>query len=612
MHRPSTTDVTFARADTLHPGRTRVVRIAEGFVAVAGIVGTVVDRGLTRITEFQHVELGIVVLSAMLLLSLGLLQRYRWSLARSTFRRNNRAAIVLTFVWPLGIVVLLLLAGPAASAENGSHVGRYAALVAWSELLVVLRGISGILSAVRRAAALSVNPAMILVSSFAVLVLVGTLLLMLPKARAQTDAAEQTGAPVLVALFTATSASCVTGLVVEPTGTYWSVLGQVIILSLFQIGGLGIMTCGAFFAVAAGRYMPIREAATLRDVLESDRLGDVPRLVRSILVFTLTAELVGAGLIWGLFQDLPWGQSLYQSIFHSVSAFCNAGFSLTADSFHGMATRWQVWGAMTALIITGGLGFAVLHNVAIAAGSRLGATFKRQPLFELSRDRVRLTLTTRLVLITTFGLLAGGALTIYLLESVTAPADANPATQACNAWFQSVTFRTAGFSTVDHGDLQPATKLLAVAMMFIGASPGSTGGGVKTVCFALSLLAVASILRGRQRVEVFGRTIPDVLVNRALTIMTLGLAAIMAATMLLVIFENQPDRFLDHLFEATSAFGTVGVSTGITPQLTDPSKLVIVVTMFVGRVGPLTLLVALAGRMRDARYDFPVERVTLG
>jgi len=371
------------------------------------------------------------------------------------------------------------------------------------------------------------------------------------------------------------------------------------------------MTCGAFFAVLAGRHLPIRESATLRDMLESERLGDVRRLLLTIVTFTLFAELIGAVLLSGLWSHQPTGQRIYYSLFHAVSAFCNAGFSLTENSFVGRGTRWQVWGVMSGLIIIGGLGFAVLYNVTLAVKSRVAA-IRVQPLVNLPRNLVRMTLTSKLVIATTAALLLLGAAGYNLLESA-ATSDGEPISKRiCDAWFQSVTFRTAGFHTVDHGELQPATKLFAVMLMYVGASPGSTGGGVKTVCFALTVLALLSILRGRQRVEIMGRRIPDVLINRALTIMALGLLVILTCTMLLVIFEQQPERFLDHLFEATSAFGTVGVSTGITPKLTAPSKLVLMATMFLGRVGPLTLLIALAGRMKEARYDYPIERVTLG
>jgi trk system potassium uptake protein TrkH len=491
----------------------------------------------------------------------------------------------------------------------GDTVSTAQVFIGWAEWLVLIRGLVGIVDITRRFTAHGWNPALLLVVSFLVLIAVGTLLLMLPRARADATA----GAPFLTALFTSTSASCVTGLIVEPTGTYWSRFGQTIILVLFQVGGLGIMTCGAFFAVLTGAQMRFRESATLRDLLDSDGLGNVRQLLRTIVTFTLIAELVGALFLSGLWSDQPFFEQAYQSIFHSVSAFCNAGFSLTVtdDSFTPLANRWQTLGVLPVLIIAGGLGFAVTYNVGLAAHTRI-RTLRTPPLFRLPRDRVRLTVSTKLVLITSAALLVMGMIGYYLLESTSSEPTRTPASLLGEAWFQSVTFRTAGFNTVDLGELQPATKLFAVLLMFIGASPGSTGGGVKTICFALAVVAVLSFLRGRDRVEVMGRTIPMRHVNRALTMIAVGMVTLMSTTLLVVLFEQKPALFLDHLFESASAFGTVGVSTGITAKLTAPSKMVIVVAMLLGRVGPLTLLLALAGREDEARYEYPSERIPLG
>jgi trk system potassium uptake protein len=332
--------------------------------------------------------------------------------------------------------------------------------------------------------------------------------------------------------------------------------------------------------------------------------------VFTILIFTLGAELIGAVLISGLWADLPFAERVRFSLFHSVSAFCNAGFSLTENSFVGMGNRWQVWGGVAGLIVTGSMGFAVLYNVGLVLKSKF-SSLKTRPMFNLPRQRIQLSLTSKIAGGTTIILLIAGAIGYGMLESMAPVEDGSQVTLE-ESWFQSVTFRTAGFNTVDHGDMQPATKLFAILLMFVGASPGSTGGGVKTVCFAITILSLLSVLRGRQRVEVLGRTIPEDLVNRALTIISLGILMVMCSTMLLVLFENQPALFLDHLFEATSAFATVGVSTGVTAGLQSPSKMVLVATMFIGRVGPLTLLIAMAGRTQGARYQYPFERVTLG
>lgn len=578
---------------------------------ILGVLAAVLRHGIRRAPHAVRVDLGLFLIVAAVFLTVSLALRFRWSLARKTFLRSNRLPILTSLLWSGAMLVTLVFA-PLLSLGGGGGLSRFDAFVAVSEAAILLRGATGTILVVRRSTAGATDPAVILVGSFLVLIAVGTGLLMLPRAVASEARAEDSAdSRFVVALFTATSASCVTGLVVENTGTYWSPFGQTVIFGLFQVGGLGIMTCGAFFALAAGRGMQIRESATLRDMLESEQLGDVRRLVLTILMFTIGSELVGAVLISGLWDHLPLGEQIRYSVFHSVSAFCNAGFSLTENSLSGRGDRWQVWGGFAGLIILGGMGFSVLYNLALSLRSRIGR-IKSTPLFHLPRTRVRLSLTTRLALATSVSLLLAGTVGYYVLENASASAAEGTTSPLADAWFQSVTFRTAGFNTVNQREMQPGTKLLAILLMFVGASPGSTGGGVKTVCFAITVLALVSILRGRDRVEIAGRTIPQDLVNRALVIMALGIAVVMLTTLLLVVFEDQPDRFLDHLFEATSAFATVGVSAGVTPTLSTPSRIAIIVTMFVGRVGPLTLLIAMTGRTQPARYDYPAERVTLG
>lgn len=595
-------------ADTLRPKRARMWARIEAAAQVAGVAAAAVRLGLRPTSGREHHELGALVVLALVLLTVGLYRRYRWSRVRSTFVSERRIPIAVSASWLVGVIAILIF-DPLLPQIDGRPISRSTAIVFWSELVIIVRGAYGVVAATRRAAAGGMDPGLLLVLSFLALVTVGTLLLMLPRSRALTGE-ETGGAPFLTALFTSTSASCVTGLIVEPTGPYWSPFGQKVILCLFQIGGLGIMTWGAFFAAASGG-MHIRESETLRDLLESEHLGNVRQLLLAILGTTVVVELAGAVLLFSLWPDMPLGRRTFFALFHSISAFCNAGFALTEDSFVGMGGRWQVGGVLAAQIIAGGLGFAALYNVGIVVKTRFSRS-PRTPLFGLPRFRTRLTLATKLVLVTTLVLLLVGGVGFFMLEST---GDVHPdpmSTRAADAWFQSVTFRTAGFNTVDHGEMRTATKLFAVPLMFIGASPGSTGGGVKTICFALVVLALLSILKGRRRVEVMGRTISDDLVKRALTIIMLGMAAVMSATMLLVVFEPKSREFIDLLYEAASAFGTVGVSTGVTGELSTPSRLVIIVTMFAGRVGPLTLLIGLAGRADEARYEYPLERVTLG
>ena len=508
-----------ARQNTLYPLAVRRLKWVEGFLQVMGVGATIIQHGLTNITTIGRWELGIAVFLSMLALTVILGLRYKWSLAKPSFFSRHRSIVIASLVWAVGALVLIIFGKLLISGTDYPGDPRPPALLIWSEALLVLRAVFGAIILTRRSTArMGTNPALLLVGTFLILIATGTVLLMIPKAYADPASLDAPFADRFrKALFTATSASCVTGLVVVDTGgpnAYWSRTGQMVIMGLFQIGGLGIMTCGAFFAVVSGRAMQMRESATMLEVLEADGLDKVRRLVIGILGFTLVTELVGAVLISGLWADEPLETRVFYSAFHSISAFCNAGFSLTPDSFVGLDTRWQVWGIVTSLIIIGGLGFAVLYNVALVALSYLRGLRKR-PLFNLSRTHTNLSVSSRLILVTTFSLLLVGGITYFLLESATAASllssEAVPAeieetdsvgTRLAHAWFQSVTFRTAGFNSVDHGELKPATKLFAIFLMFIGAAPGSTGGGVKVMVFALALLRLSSILQGRRRIEV--------------------------------------------------------------------------------------------------------------
>ncbi|WP_298863483.1 potassium transporter TrkG, partial [uncultured Gimesia sp.] len=540
--------------------------------------------------------------------TLSLLIRYVWHLSRKEFLKKNLIYLTISGLWLLTILVILIFHDLIPQSP-----GRLELILGISEFCVILRGLYETIILIRRVSSRGWNPALIVVGSFLVLISIGTILLMFPSARAQDPAATTTqGAPFLVALFTSTSASCVTGLIVVPTGTYWSRTGHTIIMFLFQIGGLGILTFGAFFAAAFAKTMQIRESVTFSEMLESHQRGGVRRLLLAILGITIFTELTGAFFLSGLWPELPWHDRIYHSLFHSISAYCNAGFSLMNNNFMGMGHHWQISIVMPALIIIGGLGFVVNYNFLLYGITHFSNMTVRKPLFNHPTQKVRLTISSRLVFLSTIFLLVGGTLGLYLLESIHPEKDVSSWELLNSAWFQSVTFRTAGFNTVDLGAYQPQSKLFAILLMFIGASPGSTGGGVKTVVIALALLSVWSLLKGRDRVEIMGRTIPPNLINRSLTIISLGMLVLMSSTLLVVLFENRQDIFLDHLFETTSAFATVGVSTGITSELTTPSQWVIIITMLIGRVGPLTVMIALSNRGPSYNYRYPEESIHLG
>ena len=575
-----------------------------------GLVSTVLQHGVSSDTVLW--EFGLLACSAMLVRATIVSLKVYLSDDRLTFFRSNRRACIFAGAWLVGSIVLLLF-GPVLPVWYESSRG--AALVAWSEMFLLLIGLAQLLKFVSRTTSRS-NPAMIFVVSFVGLILVGTLLLLLPGSVTEKADGVSWIERCRIALFTSTSASCVTGLVVVPTGgpdAWWSRFGQVVIMILFQIGGLGIMSLSATFALLMGNRIAFRESAAVTEVSEASTVRDVRQLLIAILSFTLAAEAIGAVLLSTLWSNLPLGERAFYGTFHAISAFCNAGFSLTGESFLGLGTRWQVWGVVCGLIVVGSLGFGTLRSVWTTM--RLSWQSSRQPssLFRHRRLREQLPLSPRLILTTTAILLLGGAFVYGLLESVGDQSDDPIGTRVADAWFQSVTFRTAGFNTVDHGELNPSTKLFSIGLMFIGASPGSTGGGVKTVALAIIVLALVSILRGRNHVECYGRMIPDTQVRYAFVIVAMGLGATMTSTLLLTVFEADAFAFIDILYEATSAFATVGVSTGITSELTPASQLVVTATMFLGRVGPLTLLLALAGTGQTVdQYQYPLERVSLG
>lgn len=601
--------------DSLRPRDAVWLIFAERMLLVVGLICTVLRHGLRSVTTALDLELGLITFLVMLFFAVSLRVRYRWSRFKVTYRQENRLPIVVSIVWAIGVVLIFAFGSPFPQGAE-AWPARLKAIAGWSEIWLAVRAVASAIAVTRRSTASSrLSPGLILVLSFVFLILGGTILLMVPKSYANPHDLELGFLERLrYAVFTSTSASCVTGLTVVDTGgdfPYWSRMGQTVILCLFQIGGLGIMTFGALFAIASGRQMRIRESVALYEVFDVEEPGHVRRLVIGIFGFTAAAEILGAALLLGLWEGLPLGERIYQSIFHSVSAFCNAGFTLTNNSFVGYGDRWQVWGVIAALVIIGGLGFGVLYDLAAAYQSRRHGS-RIQPLFNRLPNHKKLSISSRIILTTTVALLVLGAVGYHYLEHMAPPNSSGARVTWADAWFQSMTFRTAGFNSVNHGEMQPATKLLAIVLMFIGAAPGSTGGGVKVTCFALAVLRYVSILRGKSRVEIGHRTIPEELVNRAMTVMALGVMVVMGTTMLLVIFESREARFLDHLFEATSAFATVGVSAIGTSELQPASQMVIVATMFLGRVGPLTILFGLAGPRRNPGYAYPEERVTLG
>jgi trk system potassium uptake protein TrkH len=442
------------------------------------------------------------------------------------------------------------------------------------------------------------SPAAVFVLGFAAFIAVGTFLLTLPISRATG----QWTSP-LDALFTATSAVCVTGLTVQDTGTYWSLFGQVVILVLIQLGGLGFMTSSTLLLLLIGRRAGLRHRMIQREAIGGAGLGSALDLTRQIALFTLGVEALGAVILTVRFwNDVGPARAAWWGLFHAVSACNNAGFDLLGGfrSLIPYNREPVVLLTVSVLIILGGISFAVVADL---HENRRAIWKRRSP---------RLALDTRLVLLTTAGLLVFGTLALLFTEW-TNPATFGPMNfgdRVLNAFFHSVSARSSGFTAVDLGSMREDSLLILVALMFIGGSATSTAGGIKVQTFSLLFFAIVSSIRGSHDVESFQRRIPTADLLRAISIALLAIFLIFVATVGLS--QTDPFNVLPTLFESVSALGTVGWTTGITTELSMGGRLIVIVGMFVGRLGPLTLFLALAARERQSRYQWPEERVKLG
>jgi trk system potassium uptake protein TrkH len=420
-------------------------------------------------------------------------------------------------------------------------------------------------------------------------------------------------ASFLDGLFTATSAVCVTGLTVNDVAETYSPFGQALILLLIQVGGLGIMVLSTFFAVLTGARLRVRSSAVLAEMIDADSLAGLRRSVVAIVVYTVVIEAAGAVALHAAFEDFPEvalphdhphplsgpGGRWWAAVFHSVSAFCNAGFSLFDSSLVPMASSWTVLPVIMVLIICGGLGFPVLDELRRHGCARLR---RRRP--------PRLSLHARVVLGTSAGLIGAFTVVFLVLEWNGAMRHLPWHARVLSALMQSVSTRTAGFNTLDFGAMQPATLLLTCVAMFIGGSPGSTAGGVKTTTFATLHAVFMAELRGEHRPRLFDRVVPAAVARRAIGVAFLG--ATLAATVVVALLLVERQEPLRLIFEAVSAFGTVGLSTGITPDLGPAGRVVLIFAMFAGRIGPMTLALALAAKQRPHAHELPEERLAIG
>ena len=430
----------------------------------------------------------------------------------------------------------------------------------------------------------------IIILGFAGVILLGALLLMLP-----ISATARCVTPFHEALFTATSAVCVTGLVVQDTGSYWSVFGQAVILTLIQIGGLGVVTVAASFALLSGRRISLMQRSTMQDAISAPKVGGIVRLTRFILRGTFLIELIGALAMLPVFcRDYGW-RGIWMAVFHSISAFCNAGFDILGTnnnlypSLTGYVQNPVINITIMLLIITGGIGFLTWDDIC-----------------ENKLHFHRYRMQSKVIVIVTLVLIVLPALFFFFADFGALPLGER--IQA--ALFQSVTPRTAGFNTVDLSAMSGASLGVMILLMLIGGSPGSTAGGMKTTTLAVLLANAAATFRRRDSAQFFGRRLDCGAVKTAATILTMYLALFFGGGVFISIYENLP--LSSCLYEAASAVGTVGLTLGITPQLHIPPQMVLIALMYLGRVGGLTLIYAALSGKKTSNAKLPLEEITVG
>ncbi|MEO0408581.1 MAG: TrkH family potassium uptake protein [Cyanobacteria bacterium P01_A01_bin.135] len=434
---------------------------------------------------------------------------------------------------------------------------------------------------------------------FLTLIAIGSALLMLPISVASGEWND-----AVTALFTSTSAVCVTGLIVVDTGSYYSGFGEAVILLLIQVGGLGYMTATTFLLLILGRRFGLREKLAIQKSLDVAEISGAVQLVRSIISLTLLFEVVGMLLLFPVFAgDYGDGYSLWLAVFHSISAFNNAGFSLFEDSLVGYATSPGVTFTITALIIIGGVGYQTLMELYQLLRSRLRG----------KRTCISLSLNFKIVTSTTLFLLVVGTLAFLLIEyrNPETLGPLNPLNKLMVSWFHAVMPRTAGFNSVDYGQMTTAALFLTIALMYVGASPGSTGGGIKTTTLRILLSSTVAVLQSKEEVLCYRRQIPMTLIIKAVgVVFGSGVTVIIVTT--LIAFTNPDIPFIGLLFESVSAFATVGLSTGITASLSTAGKIILIGTMYIGRVGVLLMMSAILGDAKPSVINYPEENLLVG
>ncbi len=577
--------------------KTKPTDIVVGFLDLSLLAFLIFDFGFKDFTSVYHYKL--IVLPSLIFALVGF-NLYKLLIYRRQ-HENDRDSKISLFILLLFILleVIIVSINYETSVVETFLSTRY--VIEYGLLFYFFFRLTFLL---RKIYSIYFNPAILFVGSFAIIALAGTFLLQLPSATTH-------GISFTDALFTATSATAVTGLIVVDTAKDFTPMGQTIIMVLFQIGGLGMLTFTSFFAYFFKSGASFKESLYMRDILGHDKLSGVMRTVMQIVVFSLILEGIGAVLIYNSF---PPSDSIKSSgffaIFHAISAYCNAGFSLASDNMHDPSMRFNYsmqWVVM-ALIVFGGLGYHIAYNIIQYFKKFIINIFRKKNRVFISRV---INLNTKIVIYTTIILIVAGTTFFYFSEQQTnLLAHESVFGKFTTAMFASVTARTAGFNTVDMSSFTIPGILFMIFLMWVGASPASTGGGIKTSTFALASLNIFAIARNKKHIEIGTRRVATEAVNRAFAIISISLASIGLGILLLLIF-NPEFTLIQIAFEAFSAFGTVGLTMGITPALSEPSKYVIIFLMFFGRIGLLNLMIGILKSMNKTDYTYPEENILI-
>ncbi len=577
--------------------KTNPTAIVVWFLDLSLLAFLIFDFGFENIEDFRHYKIIVLPLLLLALIAFNF-HKYHTNKRNKEVSRSSRISLfILLFL--IVLEAIMILANYETSFVETFFNARY--VIEYGLLFYFFIRLTFLLRIIY---SLYYNPAILFVGSFAMIALAGTFLLLLPSATTH-------GITFTDALFTATSATTVTGLIVVDTAKDFTPFGQTVIMILFQIGGLGMLTFTSFFAYFFKSGASFKESLYMKDILGHEKLNTVMRTVMQIVAFSLILEAIGAFFIYhSVAHSDAFESKGFFAIFHAISAYCNAGFSLASNNLfdNGLRFNYYMQWIIMGLIVFGGLGYHIAYNVIQYFKKFISNIFSKNKRTFISRV---INLNTKIVLYTTLILIAAGAILFIFSEQQT---NLLPHTTAfgkfTTAMFSSVTSRTAGFNTVDMADFTIPGILFMIFLMWVGASPASTGGGIKTTTFALATLNVFAIARDKKYIEIGTRRIATEAVQRAFAIISISLASIGLGILLLLIF-NPEFSLIQIAFEVFSAYSTVGLSMGITPLLTENSKYVVILLMFFGRIGLLNLMIGLLKSVGKTDYTYPEENILI-